>query len=66
MEYATIGTVGLQQVPAPVTSEDRVAVSRLTGLLDYVEALVKLDERGERRYNCSTARNFSARRTTCL
>jgi hypothetical protein len=38
-------SVGLQQVPAPLTSEDRVAASRLNGLLDYVEALVKLDER---------------------
>jgi hypothetical protein len=40
-----IVSVGLQQVPAPLTSEDRIAASRLNGLLDYVEALVKLDER---------------------
>jgi hypothetical protein len=54
-EYATIGpggfssqvTVsgGFQQVPESLTSEDRIAASRLNGLLDYVEALVKLDER---------------------
>jgi very-short-patch-repair endonuclease len=36
---------GLYQVPAPLTGEDRIAASRLNGLLDYVEALVKLDER---------------------
>ena len=29
----------------PLTSEDRIAATRLNGLLDYVEALVKLDER---------------------
>jgi very-short-patch-repair endonuclease/transcription elongation GreA/GreB family factor len=32
-------------VPAQVSVEDELAVRRLTGLLDYVEALVKLDER---------------------
>jgi hypothetical protein len=32
-------------VPAPLTGEDRIAAKRLDGLLDYVEALVKLDER---------------------
>jgi hypothetical protein len=32
-------------VSGPLTSEDRVATTRLNGLLDYVEALVKLDER---------------------
>jgi hypothetical protein len=36
---------GLKHVTAPLTSEDRIAASRLNGLLDYVEALVKLDER---------------------
>jgi hypothetical protein len=32
-------------VPTEKTAEDRLAARRLTGLLDYVEALVKLDER---------------------
>jgi hypothetical protein len=32
-------------VPAEATAEDQLAARRLTGLLDYVEALVKLDER---------------------
>jgi hypothetical protein len=32
-------------VQGPLTSEDRIAATRLNGLLDYVEALVKLDER---------------------
>jgi very-short-patch-repair endonuclease len=32
-------------VPAEPNAEDRLAVRRLSGLLDYVEALVKLDER---------------------
>jgi hypothetical protein len=32
-------------VPTPLTSEDRIAAKRLNGLLDYVEALVKLDQR---------------------
>jgi hypothetical protein len=31
-------------VPAPSTREDRIAATRLSGLLDYVEALVRLDE----------------------
>ena len=32
-------------MPAQVNVEDELAARRLTGLLDYVEALVKLDER---------------------
>lgn len=32
-------------MPAEATAEDQLAARRLTGLLDYVEALVKLDER---------------------
>ena len=32
-------------MPAQVSVEDELAARRLTGLLDYVEALVKLDER---------------------
>ena len=32
-------------MPTEKTAEDRLAARRLTGLLDYVEALVKLDER---------------------
>jgi hypothetical protein len=32
-------------VPVELTAEDRLAAKRLDGLLDYVEALVKLDER---------------------
>jgi hypothetical protein len=32
-------------VTAEATAEDQLAARRLTGLLDYVEALVKLDER---------------------
>jgi hypothetical protein len=32
-------------VPGQVAVEDELAARRLTGLLDYVEALVKLDER---------------------
>src|SRR3984885_12561317 len=36
---------GLAHVPAQVSVEDELAARRLTGLLDYVEALVKLDER---------------------
>lgn len=31
------------------TAEDQLAARRLTGLLDYVEALVKLDERVAKR-----------------
>src|SRR5260370_40420303 len=33
------------KVPSDITDEDRLAAKRLSGLLDYVEALVKLDER---------------------
>ena len=32
-------------MPVELTAEDRLAAKRLDGLLDYVEALVKLDER---------------------
>ena len=32
-------------MPTEQTVEDQLAARRLTGLLDYVEALVKLDER---------------------
>ena len=32
-------------MPAELTNEDRLAAQRLKGLLEYVEALVKLDER---------------------
>ncbi len=33
------------KAPDDITGQDRLAAARLTGLLDYVEALVKLDER---------------------
>jgi hypothetical protein len=32
-------------VPIELTAEDKLAARRLNGLLDYVEALIKLDER---------------------
>ena len=32
-------------MPVEITADDRLAAKRLDGLLDYVEALVKLDER---------------------
>jgi hypothetical protein len=43
--FQTPGTLESPILPLETTAEDRLATKRLEGLLDYVEALVKLDER---------------------